>query len=278
MTFSNLFKSDLLADVTLYCGGKCKRVVFFFYIILIWQPVLLMVINLILVRWRLSGVYRYCFQGTQTHIGSMFEELCRFIWVGTTEFIMCCYFRGNVGWKYVGATRIYVQGWSACFTRGTEQLFESCWKSSGTFQYTKNNSVFQSSLFFILNASVSVLSSLNFVQKVKGLSTEHGRLAAAQSQSHEQERKHQRNSSTTTSPSVVPLSTMKQECDSLMNPSSSGLSGGFAPYIPQMYRPFDATRKRGQRSPFSEPERQSVLRDGSRGSAENSTSSNKRVR
>lgn len=25
MTFSNYFKSDLLADVTLYCGGKCGR-------------------------------------------------------------------------------------------------------------------------------------------------------------------------------------------------------------------------------------------------------------
>lgn len=107
------------------------------------------------------------------------------------------------------------------------------------------------------------------------MSTEHGRLAAAQSQSHEQ--RHQRNSTSATSPSAIPLNTMKQECDSLMNPSSSGLSGGFAPYIPQMYRPFDAKCKRGQRSPFSEPERQSVLRDGSRGSAENSGSS-KRVR
>lgn len=115
-------------------------------------------------------------------------------------------------------------------------------------------------------------------KQVKGLSTEHGRLAAAQSQSHEQERRHQRNSSSATSPSAIPLNTMKQECDSLMNPSSSGLSGGFAPYIPQMYRPFDATRKRNQRSPFSEPERQSVLRDGSRGSAENSTSTQKRLR
>lgn len=59
-----------------------------------------------------------------------------------------------------------------------------------------------------------------------------------------------------------------------MNPSSSGLSGGFAPY---MYRPFDATRKRNQRSPFSEPERQSVLRDA-RGSAEPAGTTNKRLR
>lgn len=109
------------------------------------------------------------------------------------------------------------------------------------------------------------------------MSTEHGRLAAAQSQSHEQDRRHQRNSSSATSP--LPLNTMKQECDSLMNPSSSGLSGGFAPYIQQMYRPFDATRKRNQRSPFSEPERQSVLRDGSRGNnTENTGSTQKRLR
>lgn len=112
-----------------------------------------------------------------------------------------------------------------------------------------------------------------YFSQVKGLSTEHGRLAAEQSQ--EQERRHQRNSSSATSPSALPLNTMKQECDSLMNPSSSGLSGGFAPYIPTMYRPFDATRKRNQRSPFSEPERQSVLRDGSRGSAENSGKRNR---
>lgn len=104
--------------------------------------------------------------------------------------------------------------------------------------------------------------------QVKGLSTEHGRLAAAQSQSHDQDRRHQRNSSGDV---AVPLNTLKQECDSLgMHPSSSGLAG-FTPYLPQMYRPFDATRnKRNQRSsPFSEQDRQSVLRDGSRGSAEN---------
>lgn len=101
------------------------------------------------------------------------------------------------------------------------------------------------------------------------MSTEHGRLAAAQSQSHEQDRRIQRNSSSAASPSALP-NILKQECDSL-NPSSSGLTGSFTPYIPQMYRPFDATRTRKQRSPFSEPEtRQSVLRDGSRGSTENS--------
>lgn len=115
---------------------------------------------------------------------------------------------------------------------------------------------------------------------MKGLSTEHGRLAAAQSQSHEQlDRRHQRNSTSATSPSAVPLNTLKQECDSLMNPSSSGLAG-FTPYIPQMYRPFDAPRKRNVRSPFNEQEisRQSVLRDGSRGSNENSGAMSKRLR
>lgn len=54
-----------------------------------------------------------------------------------------------------------------------------------------------------------------------------------------------------------------------MNPSSS--------YIPQMYLPFDGTRKQNQRSTCFEPERQSVLRDGSRGSAENA-GANKRLR
>lgn len=32
MTFSNLFKSELLADVTLFCGGKLKNVFFFHFI------------------------------------------------------------------------------------------------------------------------------------------------------------------------------------------------------------------------------------------------------
>lgn len=114
------------------------------------------------------------------------------------------------------------------------------------------------------------------------MSTEHGRLAAAQSQSHDAQvdinRRHQRINSSGTSPSAnVPLNSLKQECDSLMNPSSSGLSG-FAPYLPQMYRPltFDAPRKRHLRSPFDQETRQSVLRDGSKGSAENASPVNKR--
>lgn len=32
MTFSNLFKSELLADVTLFCGGKLKSFFLFFYL------------------------------------------------------------------------------------------------------------------------------------------------------------------------------------------------------------------------------------------------------
>lgn len=119
--------------------------------------------------------------------------------------------------------------------------------------------------------------------QVKGLSTEHGRLAAAQSQSHDAQldinRRHQRNNSSGTSPSAnVPLNSLKQECDSLMNPSSSGLSG-FTPYMPHMYnRPltFDAPRKRHLRSSFDQETRQSVLRDGSKGSAENASPVNRR--
>lgn len=123
--------------------------------------------------------------------------------------------------------------------------------------------------------------------QVKGLSTEHGRLAAAQSQSHENQlntslnRRQPRNSmssagnSTPSTPVHTGLSSLKQECDSIMHPSSSGL-GNFSPYLPTMYRPpmqFDPPRKRHIRSPFSEQEisRQSVLRDGSKGSAESAS-------
>lgn len=121
--------------------------------------------------------------------------------------------------------------------------------------------------------------------QVKGLSTEHGRLAAAQSQSHESQlntslnRRQSRNSmsvgnSTPTTPVHTGHGSLKQECDSIMHPSSSGL-GNFSPYLPPMYRPlqFDPPRKRHLRSPFSEQEisRQSVLRDGSKGSAESAS-------
>lgn len=102
-------------------------------------------------------------------------------------------------------------------------------------------------------------------------------MAEAHSQSQDTldvNRRNQRNNSTG-SPSVVPLNTLKGECDSLMNPSSSGLSS-FAPYLPQMYRPYDAPRKRQMRSPFDQDARQSVLRDGSKGSAENASPVNRR--
>lgn len=130
--------------------------------------------------------------------------------------------------------------------------------------------------------------------QVKGLSTEHGRLAAAQSQQNVQSndnapsgRRHFKNmpdaspSGSTSGGNAINMNSLKQECDSIMNPSSSGL-GGFSPYISQMYRPmnFDPPRKRQQRSPFTEQEhsRQSVLRDGSKGSAESASPTNKPYR
>lgn len=136
---------------------------------------------------------------------------------------------------------------------------------------------------------------------MKGLSTEHGRLAAAQSQSHESQidsplgRRQQRNSlsgssgnggggnlvnslsgsgNTSSSSGHLGLSSLKQECDSLMHPSSSSL-GGISPYLPPMYRPltFDPPRKRHLRSPYTEQEtRGSVLRDGSKGGSTESAS------
>lgn len=129
--------------------------------------------------------------------------------------------------------------------------------------------------------------------QVKGLSTEHGRLAAAQSQQNVQSndsaplgRRHFKNmpdaSPSGSAANANAMNSLKQECDSLMNPSSSGL-GGFSPYISQIYRPlnFDPPRKRQQqRSPFTEQEhsRQSVLRDGSKGSAESASPINKPYR
>lgn len=59
---------------------------------------------------------------------------------------------------------------------------------------------------------------------------------------------------------------LKQECDSLMHPSSSTL-GAMPSYVPPMYRPMsfhEPLRKRALRSPYAEQEvRGSVLRDGS---------------
>lgn len=94
-------------------------------------------------------------------------------------------------------------------------------------------------------------------------------------------RKHQRcNIASTQSPPGINAN-LKQECDSLMNPSSSGLSG-FSPYLNQMYRPlsFDSVRKRHLRSPFSDHEigRHSVLQDGSKINTESSALNNKNYR
>ncbi|XP_055298803.1 zinc finger protein chinmo isoform X2 [Sitodiplosis mosellana] len=194
MTFSNLFKSDLLADVTLYCGGTVFK------------------------------AHKLILAACSKNFADLFESA-----------------------PPSSSCVVILEATSA---ENMSALLE--------FMYKGEVHVSQEALNSFLKAAENL--------QVKGLSTEHGRLAAAQSQSHEQ--RPQRNSSSATSPSALPLNSMKQECDSLMNPSSSGLSGGFAPYIPQMYRPFDATRGK---------ERQSVLRDGSRGSAENSGSS-KRVR
>ncbi|TMW46859.1 hypothetical protein DOY81_008054 [Sarcophaga bullata] len=64
---------------------------------------------------------------------------------------------------------------------------------------------------------------------------------------------------------------LKQECDSLMHPSSSTL-GAMSSYVPPMYhRPmsYEPLRKRALRSPYAEQEvRGSVLRDGSKNPSE----------
>lgn len=65
--------------------------------------------------------------------------------------------------------------------------------------------------------------------------------------------------------------TLKQECDSLMHPSSSTL-GAMSSYVPPMYhRPmsYEPLRKRALRSPYAEQEvRGSVLRDGTKNPSE----------
>ncbi|KAH8269319.1 hypothetical protein KR018_003654 [Drosophila ironensis] len=65
---------------------------------------------------------------------------------------------------------------------------------------------------------------------------------------------------------------LKQECDSLMHPSSSSSSSGmgYTP-VPPIYRPisYEPLRKRALRSPYAEQElRGSVLRDGKNSSSE----------
>uniref|UniRef100_A0A034VLQ7 Broad-complex core protein isoform 6 n=1 Tax=Bactrocera dorsalis TaxID=27457 RepID=A0A034VLQ7_BACDO len=64
---------------------------------------------------------------------------------------------------------------------------------------------------------------------------------------------------------------LKQECDSLMQSSTAAaLAAGIPPYVPPIYRPmsFEPPRKRVLRSPYAEHEvRGSVLRDGSKNSS-----------
>lgn len=104
ITFSNLFKSDLLADVTLYCGGKSfvhKNNCFF-------RPHSRWSLNSILIHLRcnfLSSCFsvlhqtnRHAVQGTQTYIGSVFEEFRWFVRNDTAEPIMCHHLGANVGW------------------------------------------------------------------------------------------------------------------------------------------------------------------------------------
>ncbi|XP_030383171.1 zinc finger protein chinmo-like [Scaptodrosophila lebanonensis] len=57
---------------------------------------------------------------------------------------------------------------------------------------------------------------------------------------------------------------LKQECDSLMHPTSSSTMGSMTNYVPPMYRPNEPRR---DRRPYAEQEvRGSVLRDGSKSS------------
>ncbi|KAG4070846.1 hypothetical protein HA402_011072 [Bradysia odoriphaga] len=212
MTFSNLFKSELLADVTLFCGGTVFK------------------------------AHKLILAACSKNFAELFETA-----------------------PTSGSCVVILEATSA---ENMSALLE--------FMYKGEVHVSQEALNSFLKAAENL--------QVKGLSTEHGRLAAAQSQSHETQldtslnRRQQRNSlsggSTPSTPVHTAHTSLKQECDSIMHPSSSSL-GGFSPYLPPMYRPitFDAARKRHLRSPFTEQEisRQSVLRDGSKGSAESAS-------
>lgn len=121
--------------------------------------------------------------------------------------------------------------------------------------------------------------------QIKGLSTEHGKLAATQSHGSHLDlgsnRKHQRcNIASAQSPPGINAN-LRQECDSIMNPSSSGLSG-FSPYLNPMYRnlPFENVRKRHLRSPFTDQEggRHSVLQDGSKINTDSGSHNSKNYR
>ncbi|KAL5280756.1 chinmo family protein [Megaselia abdita] len=214
MTFSNLFKSDLLADVTLSCNGTIFKAH-----------------KLILAA--CSKKFADLFENTPTN------GQCVVILEATTPDNMAALLE----FMYKGEVHV------------SQEALNSFLKSAENLQ-------------------------------VKGLSTEHGRLAAAQTQSHESlensptsRGRHHRNSVTGSGAGANSSSSStasgngdhsrgltKQECDSLMHPSSSSL-GGLSPYLPPIYRPmsYEPPRKRALRSPFTEQQevtRGSVLRDG----------------
>lgn len=248
MTFSNLFKSDLLADVTLSCNGTVFKAH-----------------KLILAA--CSKKFAELFETTPTN------GQCVVILEATSPDNMAALLE----FMYKGEVHV------------SQEALNSFLKSAENLQ-------------------------------VKGLSTEHGRLAAAQAQQHENPppespsgRRNNRNSisgnggnngggvggnggsggggsggggnssgnnNNNSSAGALGLGILKQECDSLMHPSSSTL-GGIPPYMPQMYRPisFEPPRKRALRSPYAEQEiRGSVLRDGSKNSSDSASPNSKPYR
>lgn len=248
MTFSNLFKSDLLADVTLSCNGTVFKAH-----------------KLILAA--CSKKFAELFETTPTN------GQCVVILEATSPDNMAALLE----FMYKGEVHV------------SQEALNSFLKSAENLQ-------------------------------VKGLSTEHGRLAAAQAQQHENPppespsgRRNNRNSisgnggnngggvggnggsggggsggggnssgnnNNNSSAGALGLGILKQECDSIMHPSSSTL-GGIPPYMPQMYRPisFEPPRKRALRSPYAEQEiRGSVLRDGSKNSSDSASPNSKPYR
>lgn len=243
MTFSNLFKSDLLADVTLSCNGTVFKAH-----------------KLILAA--CSKKFAELFETTPTN------GQCVVILEATSPDNMAALLE----FMYKGEVHV------------SQEALNSFLKSAENLQ-------------------------------VKGLSTEHGRLAAAQAQQHEHPppespsgRRNNRNSisgnggnngggvggnggsgggggssggnNNSSSGGPLGMGILKQECDSLMHPSSSTL-GGIPPYMPQMYRPmsFEPPRKRALRSPYAEQEiRGSVLRDGSKNSSDSASPNSKPYR
>ncbi|XP_055681633.1 zinc finger protein chinmo isoform X2 [Lutzomyia longipalpis] len=209
LTFSNYFKSESLADVTLFCGGTIFK------------------------------AHRLILAACSKHFADLFQTA-----------------------PINGSCCVILEATSA---ENMSALLE--------FMYKGEVHVSQESLNSFLKAAESL--------QVKGLSTEHGRLAAApssgvhdvplESPTGSSSRRQGRGS--LSGSGNLGHTGIKQECDSLMHPSSAGLAG-FHSYISPMYRPlpYDPPRKRPLRSPYIEQEaRGSVLRDGSKGSAGNAS-------